>query len=994
MFIGLSHSYAVATLLALLPAAVAWLSGRRLTRRLDDPVLPERLMSHQRRNRAVLSLAAGAATVLEPRALLWTVPLLFISSLTGSYALRRVMFGETWSLSAYLSCFVWLLFGVFGIWFVLAATPALAWSAGSFDWLAGALAGGALLAWNRYYSRLLRALLRCRPIDDGPLLARCRALAGKASMPEPRLLRVDLHGGVVANAVALPSFDGNSVVFTETLLDRMSEDELVAICGHELAHFEYFSPARLRRMNRAMVAMVALAASGAPLARLLDIDASLALMLWLCSFSGWLLYRARDKQRQETVCDLRAVALTGQPEALVSGLTRLYTVARMPRRIATVQDQASSHPSLARRIRDIRRAAGVQAAPLAEAATFYSADGGVVVTFEPGALRWEQEAGVTQLIAYSHLHELRLDARGRRGPALRAVSDGARCWEMRVSTSDVLRLQSVLDSVDGRLADAPALRTISLPLVRILGAILSVLALCLGQVTVAVVVGLAAVRAARTLLTGAAAAAICAALLAGRDGGTYGAATTAVALAVSSVLLLILAVASGRQNERQSRLPIAALALAAAGLMVWMAPGLLDPVLLHQSTRNTPALPVLLVAIVPALASLPRRSAKAASIVAGALAISLTAVSSQAFLDAFGRDPFLLDTPPLAIDTIATPPAGRFSLPELSARVQLSPSGRLIAAQQDADDDDDEGPLTFQLGQLGGPLTSLTANAVRFLDDDTVLVAEDAQGGTSLRQIVLGSSQTVVWKQWIPRLQGATLGVSPHGAWHLEGWDSGEAIVRVEGIVGSAELRDRRWRTPYARDAWVNGLTTAGPAPLIVETRYDRGLLAHLPARAWAWGLMLSPVAERSRYWLAEEKARKPLGESHFGAHCTSGLADGALVCTVFDGARTRLIRLGATDGSIKAIGWLEGRFFAEDAVSDGWLIGWRNSTAMAVDIANRRAVQLSRSQGRPGGLAVSGEWLAAVVMDGEQIALRIYRIPKPEGRVASASGSKILSIS
>lgn len=978
MLSGFDHSYALATLLALLPAVTSWLSGRSLIHRADDPVLAERLFAHQRRSGIVLAFASAASAVFEPRALLWTIPLLFVSSIAGSYPLRRVIFAETWSFTAYLSFFLRLTFGVFGLWILLGLTPALAWMAGTLDWAAGAVLGGTLLAWNRYYSRILRALLRCRPFEESALLTRCRTLAANVSLPEPQFLRIDLRGGVVANAVALPSFDGNAVIFSETLLDRLTEDEIVAICGHELAHFEYYSPARLRRLNRLMVAIVALAAVGAPLTRLLDLDSTLALFVWLGTFSGWLVHRARDKQRQETVCDLRAVEITGNPDAFVSALTKLYVLARMPRRVATEQDRAASHPSLARRIKDIRRATGRQPAPPVETATFFSADGGSVVTFEGGALHWEQEAGVTQMIAYSHLHELRLHVTGRRGPTLRAVSSNARRWEMRISAKDVPRLQTVLDSVDGRLADAPAPRTISLPFVRILGAILVGLAASIGQVTVAIVVGLATLRAGRSLFAGAAAAALCAAALSG-------AAITAIPLVVSGVLLAILAVASGREKEHRSRLPVAVLSLGAALLMAWMVPAFFDLVLLHQSARNTSALPVLLVALVPALASLPHRSAKAASVVAGLLAVSLAAVSSQSFLDAFGRDPFLLDTPPLAIETIAAPPVGRFSLPELSARVQLSPSGQLIAAQQDDDDDREDGPLTFQLGRLGESLTPLTANAVRFLDDDTVLVAEDEQGGTSLRQIVLASSQTVVWRQWIPRLQGATLGVSAHGAWYLEGWDSDEAIVRAEGVVGGAEFRDRRWRTPYARDAYVNGLTTAGPSPLVVETRYDRGVLAHLPARAWALGLLLSPVAERSRYWLAGEKTREPLGESHFGAHCTSGLADGALVCTVFDGARTRLLRFDATDGSIKAIGWLEGRFFAEHSVSDGWLLGWRNSTPMALDVANRRAVQLSRSQGRPGGLAVSGEWLAALVMDGEQVGLRLYRIPSPEGRVASA---------
>ena len=63
-------------------------------------------------------------------------------------------------------------------------------------------------------------------------------------------------------------------------------------------------------------------------------------------------------------------------------------------------------------------------------------------------------------------------------------------------------------------------------------------------------------------------------------------------------------------------------------------------------------------------------------------------------------------------------------------------------------------------------------------------------------------------------------------------------------------------------------MTTAGSQPLVVETRYDGGLFRHLPARVWMLGLLLHDGIERSRYWLAGDKAATPLGESRFGAHC------------------------------------------------------------------------------------------------------------------------------
>ena len=172
------------------------------------------------------------------------------------------------------------------------------------------------------------------------------------------------------------------------------------------------------------------------------------------------------------------------------------------------------------------------------------------------------------------------------------------------------------------------------------------------------------------------------------------------------------------------------------------------------------------------------------------------------------------------------------------------------------------------MGRLGNPLQVIAADTVRFVDDDTVLVGEDDHDGTTLRQIRLNSTHDVLWRQRIPSLRGAALGLSRDGRWHLEGWQDGETIVRAEGIVGAAEFVERRWPVADARDAWINAVTTAGSQPLVVETRYDGGLLRHLPARVWMLGLLLHSGTERSRYWLAGDKTARPLGESRFGAHC------------------------------------------------------------------------------------------------------------------------------
>src|SRR5215218_1724006 len=180
------HSFAAATLIALIPAAVSWLSGRRLARRLDDPLLAERLMRHYRRNGMAIGCAFVACMVADANALPLTLPLLISGTVAAAYPLRRVMFGERWSFGAYLSFHHRLMAGLFGPWIGICALPYAASIGGSADWVIGAAAAAGLLAWHHYSSDILRRLLRCTPLEDRPLLTRCRELASACGLPQPQ----------------------------------------------------------------------------------------------------------------------------------------------------------------------------------------------------------------------------------------------------------------------------------------------------------------------------------------------------------------------------------------------------------------------------------------------------------------------------------------------------------------------------------------------------------------------------------------------------------------------------------------------------------------------------------------------------------------------------------------------------------------------------------------------------------------------------------------
>jgi Zn-dependent protease with chaperone function len=981
------HSLVFAAILALMPAVVSWLAGRGLARQVEDRSLPERLLFHQRRNGVVMGVAATAIGVISPVALLWAAPLLFTSQLLAGYPLRRALFEDTWSAGTYLSFFHRLTFGIFGFWILLAALPFLASLAGPLDWLAGAVLAAVLIVWERHYARVLRACLRAAPLEDGPMRDRCGALALAFGMPQPEYLRVDLRGGIVANALALPSLRGNGVVFSDTLLTRLSLDEVAAICAHELAHFEYFNPVRLRRLRAVSLTLILMAALMTPMARVAGLaESALPSIIWFGALAAALAARAKDKQRQETVCDQRAVAVIGDGEPLISALSKIYALARIPRRMEGRQEQAGSHPSLSRRIRDIRTAAGSPPAPLTSPVSIQSSDGRASATFEASALHWVEHAGLTHVLSYGHLTELRLEPHGRRGPRLRASNSAALKWEMTVAPADVARLQDVLDRVDGQLGDAPAPRGIPAGVGRLFVLFTSLLALSLGQIAVSVIALLAWFVPATPLLSAAGVAAMVAAALGLRDQPASGM-SLALIPASAGLVLIWLARQARRGQSRNPRPLIAVLGTIALLLVASVTLGGLDPIRLHMAARSTPAVVVVWVALAAALACAPGSAARVVGLAAAVVATAAAAIASESFLDRFGDDPFLVESQRLRWIVVDPDRAQEFPIPQNTSGVQLSPGGLSIAALQGSESEE-ETP-TFQVGLAGGGLSPLSGDDVQFVDDHTLLIMDSVDVGVILRQVRIDPPHEELWRQPVPDLYRGTLSiVRGTGKWRVNGFDREEALVHAEGTIGTSELRERRWPAGYTRDAWIEAVTADGRDPLVIETSYDNGLFDYLPSRAWALGLLLNTGSQQSRYWSIGDNGVKPLGSSRLGASCAAGL-EGALACSVYDGTRTRFFRLAADSGTVTGFGWLDGRFIGNGAVADGWRTGWIGSTAVAIDLLNARVLRVPRSEGRVGQLAVSGRRLAAMVFDGGSYHLRIYEIDPPvgeDGRRADAA--------
>jgi Zn-dependent protease with chaperone function len=771
--------------LCLLPAAGRWWSGRSLLALLDDPVLPERLLAHRRRNLAVL-WAVIVCTLLLGRVsdLFWSLPLIVVTRVAAGYPLRRALFDEHWSLVAYVMTMLRLLLAVGGLWLLLACTPLLASAAGSYDWLVALALGAVLLLWNDRSAEVFRWFVRSEPFRDEALLVRFQAMAAASGAPQPRFELVDLGGGAIANAVALASLRGSSILYTDTLLRLLDSDEAAAITAHEIAHLEHFDTMRLRRLNRTMSALILAAMCAALLPRLVPGMSLLMLAaLWCGAVVVTLGWMARDRQRNETASDLRAVELSGQPDALVQALTKLYTFSRVPRRWDTQMERMASHPSLARRIRSIREAAGAPQVPaLLQPETVRSRDGRTLITFDCERLHWQESEGVTHVLPYALLTELRVHARPAGGTRLMALERGGRRWEVALEAAEAARAQALLDQVDVRLAE-PVVHSQSVHVLQVAGAIVAVCAMWAGHILVAFVALGASVRSAAAFSAAAGGAALGAAGIVGRQAIATGAGDggwPALPLAVFGVALLV---GAWRQREEDATrvvdLGVAGLALLTLLCLTLIATRGGNAVQLYQASLAIPSGAILPLALAAALACRRRRAWQLAAIPVGTVGLMVGIAGSGTFLHAFGHDPFLVAGQLLPVEALTQSPVDEFTLPMAVSDLRLSPGGRQVAVLTR---DVAVGVVaTFSVGAPGTQFTRFPANDLLFLDDERMLTVAPDGADTVLREVTL-QPRAVVWERRIDDLQHGRLAYRrDSGRWLLTGPSFDGRIVVVEG---------------------------------------------------------------------------------------------------------------------------------------------------------------------------------------------------------------------
>jgi len=1033
-----SELIAIAAILAVLPAAYAWWSGRQVLRSLDDPALAELLQARQRRM-ARVTVFAVVVSAFSVGPLVATLALLGV--LVAQYPIRRTVFGDEWSLPQYVASTIAGFVASTGlVAFALLAPAQMArvvrarLPGTTFQSIGLALALGVLCAivvliWQRRFTRIWLRLHRGSPLESdvahAPLLARFDAILARADRlsRRPSIHRFGVKGGRVPNAYALPSLREPAVAISDTLLDTLDMDETTAIFAHEVAHHEYFDALRMRTRSRAIVVVALLVALVPALLLVTGPNSDLIVSAAFLAVLGVLLLRGQaPKQQQETACDLRAVELTNDPEALIRALTKIHVLARLPRRWAKEVENAGTHPSLARRIQAIRASAPAQPASLDTPTVIASAKAGSYVVLDGERAYWfagvpadtpadlaslRERASTYSAMAYGELAELRLvAAHGQR--ALRATALDSRSWSVDVREADVAFIQEALDAVDSRFGTRrvePAVR--SERAARILAAALLIAAL-LGGGTMAVAIPALATMVAPSTMSLAALGAMgatCLLLL-----GT----SSAIGLPHdASFVLLVGALGLGAAwlawtwyrtrrgpqapDERlAARVMLVLLALGALGTLLGVGTSWASPRDL-AGDESAFSLAITLCGLAAALFTLRTAALRLAG--AGTALLGVVALGSVTLAERLWPAAPEIGWSNGGLSRVATVP-----LPRDMDAVALSPGGaRYLTRSTYGDGDEDSYTIQFTTGDIGQHTEPYTVSAL-----DAVLPSETemlvlARTGDSLElrleRMHPDSARRVVWRRALGSLYAPALRLLDGGtrwqvsATRLGGQRTG-ALVTLDGAVHDTGDDADVHRIEFAPDTLRGqSVFTFHDGSRLVMSLASNPLRA-LRGRSMVWTTLLALRGTHVTWQLSRQdrEGTHLLTRLHGVARCWPAADEDAAVCadqSMRGGVHVLSI---ARSGAVVDLGMLSRRYQRASASPQGQLVAssYADHSFAVIDVGRRRGlhVALPLTQGSViRDATATGDALALALSGDGGPRLVVYRI-RPLLQTAATAGT------
>jgi Zn-dependent protease with chaperone function len=894
----------VTLLLALAPALLAWWNDRRLIARADDPALAELLASRRRLNVRAIVIALALMFVFGGGAAAWGIPLLLVFLIAAGYPLRTRLFGETWGFGAYLWHTAASIIGGFGFWIALAYTPTLMQSVGAWVgeerwWLAaavGLVVIAVLVAWEAWYPRIWLRAHAARPLADPELTPRFDEIVRRAATIVPAVYRVGPQGSRFVNAVALPSVKRPSVAIGNALLEILEPDETAAIFAHEVAHFDHFTPRRVRRIqlvNRALIVTGVALPIIAALAHLTS--ASLIAWFWPVFVLLAVGRRAAKSQQHETESDLRAAALCGDPEAMVRALVKLHVHARIPRRYAVDTERAATHPSLVRRIQAIR--AGGQAAieQLGTATIVKSTREGSWVVLDDARSYWldgvpagtdatlstlRDAASSYRAVNYRDLVELHVTAGGdARSIAVR--TRGGDHWNVPLAPDDVARVQRALDVVDLRLGKAAPAPTRATPKIIALAAF--TLTMIAGQAGILLVpVAIAMWKPSASALAALGAMSIVRVVFGVLEGSSWFDENILwiglVGLLVCGVAAIYTAVRLVRAGEGKANLRLTLALLAGVAVLAVVAMVARFSRMPSQPIVGAPLVGTVATAlfgIAAALFTVQARWGRPAAYAGLVLAAALATVGVDRRSVILRRA--LTEDKSVARATLVS----STELGGMAQRLRVSPGGgRFLATRLPTGPGRMASRPTLVIGSVSGSIQDLAAVDGDFVDENRVLLLGAIDDGAELRLETVDGAATPIWADTLSDFDATNSRLSVDreaGSWTLITTvpDSDQTVVLV-GRIGEKVL-PRRIAVPDTIPMTGDPIVFDEGATAIVPSYPDQ--LNTLGDGASLWMLPFTGFQMPSmRLWRIHGDSVRLLGPMDGGAQCGAAVG-GVAAC-------------------------------------------------------------------------------------------------------------------
>ena len=204
---------------------------------------------------------------------------------------------------------------------------------------------------------------RLHALTSGDLRDRIFDLAQRAGVPLRQVYVLPESSAQLSNAFARSD---NSVLITSSLIKNLSRREVDAIMAHEIGHLQAKHPQTagafmtialvIANLVATFIYKITYSMNAFPL-----ILAGAIGIAYLVSF-----FRSRRNERQ---ADAIGISLTGDPEAFISGLTKLSRLNLMPMHSGGWGESLDTHPGTMHRFQEIAKAHGISESRLQELIT-------------------------------------------------------------------------------------------------------------------------------------------------------------------------------------------------------------------------------------------------------------------------------------------------------------------------------------------------------------------------------------------------------------------------------------------------------------------------------------------------------------------------------------------------------------------------------------------------------------------------------------------------